>query len=157
MADALALLTEDHQRLDQLYDELGQTEALPRRRQLVEAMIEALSGHMTVEEGTLYPAVAERATGGRGFVESNREEHAQARDCLGKLAAMSADDPRFDPTIGELMKKVQSHVAAEELQLFPRVRVSFSAEELQTLGERLGQARSPEASPARARSRRRRT
>jgi hemerythrin superfamily protein len=140
MADVLEVLALDHHRVAGIYDRLARTDERSQRRRLVDELIAALSQHMRVEEDVFYPAVAERAEEGTGFVQSSKEEHEQARDCLDKLGGMAADDPRFDPTVGELMKKVQAHVAAEELQLFPRARVSFSTAELHALGERIARA-----------------
>jgi hemerythrin superfamily protein len=140
MADALELLARDHHRVTAIYDQLAHTDERARRTRLTGELITVLSAHMRVEEDVFYPAVAERAEEGAGFVESNREEHEETRDCLAKLGSMPADDPRFDPTLGEMMKKVRAHVAAEELQLFPRARVSFSAAELQALGRRISRA-----------------
>jgi hemerythrin superfamily protein len=151
MGDALDLLHDDHEQVDALYEQLGRTDAPAERRALVDAMIRALSQHIRVEEEVFYPAIVGRVDGGPGFVGTNLEEHRRAAELMHRLETLDAEDRDFSPAAGGLMKAVRVHVAAEEKQLFPRVRAVLSAAELEEMAARIEQRRGAE--PARRRSR----
>lgn len=155
MADALDLLHQDHQQVTELYSRLGETGDRQQRRALVDEMIAALTLHATLEEQVFYPALVDRVEQGRGFVKASLEDHRQAEELLATLREMPAEDPQFDPTVGKLMKAVKTHVNGEELQLFPRVRDAFSAQELDELGRQMAEPRDPVPAAGRARGRRR--
>lgn len=134
MPDALELLSDDHETVQQLFTTMGNTGDPRKRRELANTIIKELSVHAAIEEEVFYPAVAPRVEGGEGFTTVSLEEHAKAKEQMRKLDRMKPDEPSFDPAVGELIKEVKEHIADEELQLFPRVRAAFTSRELEELG-----------------------
>lgn len=137
MADALELLAEQHRQVTDLFQQIGETAEPQQRRAILDTIITQLSQHAAIEEEVFYPAVAGRVDGGGGFITVSLEEHSKAKTQLHKLDELAPDDPLFDPSVGELSHEVKVHVADEETQLFPRVRVAFNAQELAELGEQM--------------------
>jgi hemerythrin superfamily protein len=147
MPDALQLLADDHRDVTDLFAEIASTGEPKQRRVIVNKIINALSQHASVEEELFYPAIRDRVVEGEGYITVSLEEHEKAKVQLHKLDRMKPTDPLFDPSVGELEKEVKEHIADEEMQLFPRVRAAFSADELDDLGQQL--AGRKEAAPTR--------
>jgi hemerythrin-like domain-containing protein len=69
-------------------------------------------------------------------LESYEEHHVADVLCM-ELAAMSADDERFDAKTTVLIENVTHHIEEEEREWFPKVREGLGRKQLQELGEKM--------------------
>ncbi|RIL00117.1 MAG: hemerythrin [Proteobacteria bacterium] len=132
--DVLALLREDHERVQGLFDRFENTRGNDRKSKLAEQVCMELQIHACVEEELFYPAVRE-ATGDEDLVNEATVEHQSAKDLIAKIQAMSADDEMFDATVKVLGEYVKHHVKEEQNEMFPKARKSGI--DLKELGERV--------------------
>ena len=147
--DALTLLKKDHDEVEQLFksfEKLGEG-AAKRRRQIVDKVIEALSGHAAIEEQVFYPQVRRSIPDATPEVLESLEEHHIVKWTLSELEDMEPTDERFGAKVMVLMESVRHHVKEEETELFPKVRKALSRAELEELGSSLAAAKT--AAPTR--------
>ncbi|GAA3785840.1 hemerythrin domain-containing protein [Streptomyces phyllanthi] len=135
-------LVTDHREVEEIF---GRIEALPsgdkdRKVYTDQATIE-LVRHSVAEEAYLYPAVREHVANGDALADKELEDHAKAEQLMKDLERLDATDPEFDRLIGELMSEIRSHIADEEGNLFPRLREACPPETLDTLGDKVRQAK----------------
>ena len=69
-----------------------------------------------------------------------REEHKEIRRLLDEVDGRDPADEAVFATFTEILTNVVAHVAEEEAAMFPKLRASLSAEELEQLGKRSEQA-----------------
>ena len=123
--DAISLLTADHRKVRQLfqqYDELeNEKEQDDLKLELVGQICFELTLHALVEEETFYPAVR-AAIDDDDLVDEAEAEHAQVKDLISQLEEMEPDDERFDATVMELSEQVERHVSEEESNMFVKAR-----------------------------------
>ncbi|MDX3521524.1 hemerythrin domain-containing protein [Streptomyces scabiei] len=140
--DVIAELTTDHGEVEEMF---GEIEALPsgdpRRKECVDKVTIELVRHSVAEEAYLYPAVREHVPDGDAIADRELEDHAEAERTLKALERCTVDDPDFDLLITQLMTEIRAHIRDEEENLFPRLRASCSAEELNRLGDKVRTAK----------------
>jgi hemerythrin superfamily protein len=139
-SDAVALIKEDHRKVEQLFREFEEAgdRAYKTKQRLVEQIIRELEVHATIEEETYYPAVEAKAKkDGKELVAEAVEEHHVVRVLLGELASMSATDDAFDAKVTVLMENVRHHVEEEESEMLPKSEEVLGSEELTRLGEEM--------------------
>ncbi len=141
--DAIALLKQDHREVEQLFKRFEKSgpEAHAAKRQLVAAMIEALSVHAEIEELVFYPAVRNDAPPLQSDVLEALEEHHVVKVVLSELEDLAPTSERFDAKVTVMMELVRHHVKEEEAELFPDVRKRIARRELLALGEQLRDAK----------------
>ena len=126
-ADAIRLLTTDHEQVRQMfdaYDELVEAGAEGDERQALATQIcEALTVHATVEEEIFYPA-ARAALEEQDLLDEAAVEHASAKDLIAQIQSMSPSDDLYDAKVKVLGEYIDHHVQEEEGEMFPRVRKS---------------------------------
>lgn len=137
--DAISLLIQDHETVEQLFGQFEQTADPGERRRLVDRMIEELSVHAAIEEQELYPVMHRVLPD--DDVDEAEHEHAEAKAVIAVLAQLDAEDPPFEAMVQELIADVRHHVEEEEDELFPQFRQAVSQSELEDLGLRLEQAK----------------
>lgn len=141
--DAVDLLKEDHQEVEQLFSRfegLG-SGARKRRQQLVDRIIESLSMHAAIEEQVLYPAARKEVPDINDDVLEALEEHHIVKWTLSELEGLDADDERFVAKVTVLIESVRHHVEEEEQELFPQLRKAMGAARLRELGVELRAAK----------------
>jgi hemerythrin-like domain-containing protein len=126
-SDAVALLTEDHSKVKQLFREFdsikSETEQASLKSELVQQICFELTVHTQIEEDLFYPA-ARSAIGADNLIDEALAEHAGAKELINLLEGMEPDDVQIDQTVDELRRQVEHHITEEENNLFPRVRAS---------------------------------
>ena len=137
--DAIVLLKDDHKHIRRLFrDFQGAGEnATKTKANVVEKILEALTVHTYLENECIYPAVRELLPGVEDDVLESYEEHHVADVLCMELAAMSADDERFDAKTTVLIENVTHHIEEEEQEWFPKVREGLGRKQLQELGEKM--------------------
>ncbi|NRF68192.1 hemerythrin domain-containing protein [Aquincola sp. S2] len=123
--DALRALQADHREIETLFQQyaaLVKADAPdPQREELAGRICTLLVAHAGVEEEILYPA-ARSVLDRQDPVDRAEVEHQALDELVGKILAMSADDPLYDATVQVLDDYVRHHVAEEEQRLFPLLR-----------------------------------
>ena len=137
--NALTLLKQDHNNVDELFNRFEQLEDTDttEKRAVVDKIIEHLSIHAAIEEQVFYPAVQDASAEAEDTLLEALEEHHVAKLTLNELEKMAPDDRRFDAKVRVLIESVRHHVQEEEDELFPKVREAMTNEQLNDLGELL--------------------
>ena len=132
--DAVAILLEQHVRVQQLLTRVRTTSGSARREAFRE-LRELLSAHEAAEQAVLRPVT--RRTVGDAVADARTAEERQADQALAELDQLPADSPEFDTAFRAFEQSVLEHARREEKEEFPEVRAQCSAEELVQLGARL--------------------
>jgi hemerythrin superfamily protein len=137
--DAIVLLREDHKEIRQVFKQFqkAEDESSATRQRLVDRMIELLTVHTYVENEVMYPRVRELLPDLEHDILESYEEHHVADVLVVELAAMKADDERFNAKTTVLIENVSHHIQEEEDEWFPKVREGLGRKALQELGEEL--------------------
>lgn len=122
--DAIALLTEDHKKVQKLFkdfEKLKEEEDEERRQQLVTMICAELTIHAQIEEEIFYPA-ARDAVDDEDLLDEAEVEHASAKNLIAQLSSMEPGDELYDAKVTVLGEYVNHHVKEEQDELFPKVR-----------------------------------
>ncbi len=139
--DVIEILEQDHREVEEMFTELeslrgaSTEEQLSRRKDLAEQVTIELVRHSVAEEVIVYPRVEQKVSAEE--VEHARKEHKEAEQTMARLEKLDADDPGFDDELAELMKEIRHHIEEEEGDMFTKMRQSFSADELRSMGARV--------------------
>jgi hemerythrin superfamily protein len=120
--DALALLQRDHRLAEQLFSDFERAADL-QLDPLARRICKILKIHAQIEEEIFYPA-ARQALDEPALIDAAEAEHAEAKQLIARLEAISADNADFRPTMQALSSAIRAHVAEEEGTMFPRVHES---------------------------------
>lgn len=158
--DAITLLKQDHQTVEQLFKRYEQTgtRAYVQKRRIVDLIIEELAVHAAIEEQVFYPVARATVADTEDIVLESLEEHHVVKWLLSELADMDPAHERFNAKVTVLIENVRHHVKEEERDFFPKVREHLGRNELAELGDALADAkklaptrphpRMPDAGPA---------
>lgn len=141
--NAITLLKTDHGNVEALFKELealGRTGDPADKRRVVDHVIEQLSVHASIEEELLYPALRAKLEDDAPVLEA-LEEHHVTKLSLAEIEKLPATHERFDAKVTVLIESVRHHVQEEESDLFDLMRTSFSATELDDLGDAMDKAK----------------
>lgn len=134
--NALDLLKEDHDRVDQLFQKVKATEEGDEHKKLFEKIKAELEAHTHIEETIFYPRLKEKEEL-KDITLEGIEEHHQAKMFLRELSNLTDDSEKFEPKLKVLIEDVEHHVMEEEGEMFPKVKENFSETELEELGKEL--------------------
>jgi hemerythrin superfamily protein len=151
-SDALVLLREDHKRIRALFKDFqaAADRSAERREKIVARIAEELTVHTHIENDVFYPRVRALVPDLEQDILESLEEHHLADVLTAELAALKAEDERFEAKTTVLIETVTHHITEEEQDCFPKVRAALSRTQLREIGEALIQARSDAPrSPAR--------
>lgn len=123
--DAIELLKNDHDEVDELFEAYDKAKEDGRAREktaIADQICRALTVHAAIEEELFYPAVRRERGETGDLVDEAAVEHQTLKDIIGRLEAAPASDPLYDAGVKVLKEYVKHHVKEEESELFPRVR-----------------------------------
>ena len=129
MPNVIELLNHDHREVEQLFAQFESTQDFDIALQICEE----LTVHAAVEEEIVYP-VLERIDA--DIEREAEEEHAEAKELIARIQAMSPDDPELVPTVMKLKAGIEHHVEEEEGEAWPKMR-SAAGNRLDELGTAL--------------------
>ena len=129
--DVLEHLTHEHREVEQLLDQLSESDEGAERERLISELESSLGTHMAVEERFVYPIVKDVL--GAEDKHEGVNEHDLARDGLAKLRELS-DEPGFGAAVDMLKAGIGHHVEEEEQDMFPGLRQK-AAERIAALGD----------------------
>lgn len=128
--DAIAMLKQQHQEVDELFDRIQKADA-DERITLLGQISEKLTLHATIEERHFYPFCMRM--GIQDMVDHSIQEHAEVKQLIADILQMKRHDPRLMQDTMKLMKSVKAHVKEEEDVLFPRLMSVASEGDLGTV------------------------
>jgi hemerythrin superfamily protein len=137
MPDPIAMLEEDHRRVEALFEQYGQSQDPTIAQQIVTE----LQVHTTLEEREIYPIVKNDVPGGDELEEEAEKEHKEVEQLLAQIEQKGFDDPSVPELMLQVEEGVSHHVAEEETEMFPKLRQTVGEEQLQQLGEKAMQAK----------------
>jgi len=123
--DAIAMLMQDHKRVQRLFRAFAHVDRNDPEacREIVELACTELKVHTTLEEEIFYPAVR------KAFGESDTPlldeaeiEHDTAKQLIARLEGMQPDDAHYAPAFTVLGEYVKHHVKEEESEMFPKAK-----------------------------------
>jgi hemerythrin superfamily protein len=144
--DVVDILTTDHHEVLELVGQIPGADPA-QRRDMAETVIAELMRHSVAEEMYVYPAMEEHLPDGKSSVQHDVEEHQQLVEVMKELEDVDAADPRFLATLGRLEAILRDHVADEEREQFPQLRVHLSRGQLVEIGAKVETAK--KAAPTR--------
>ncbi len=139
MANAIDMLDEQHDEVDELFEEIEQLGEDDRdeKENLFATLADKLAIHATIEEKHFYPAVKERRT--EDILLESLEEHLAIKRVLADLLDLDIDDEKWDAKLAVLREEVEHHVEEEREELFPKVKKIFSKDELEAIGNAMAE------------------
>ena len=140
--NAFTLLKADHQKVAGILEKIDETteRATKGREELFAKLKSELDVHTRIEEEILYPALEEFEET-RAISLEAYEEHALVKQLLEELAAAPKDDEQWTAKFTVLKENIEHHVEEEEGEMFQKARTVLSEDEIETLGERLQEAK----------------
>ena len=115
-ADAVALLTADHRKVEQLFQQYGtkkSSASTDDKQQLVKQICMELAIHTMLEEQIFYPACREKGVEDDALDEA-QVEHDGAKMLMTGLLKGSPDDEYYDAKVKVLEEYIKHHVKEEE-------------------------------------------
>lgn len=135
-SNALDLLIEQHDTIDQLIAQLTDAQIAEERKALIfRTLADTIAAHAAIEETIFYPEV--QAKGAGALVREALGEHTAIKRELADLVLSELDDPQFAVRLQILQAQLEHHARKQEGGMFRRVRELMSGGELARLGARM--------------------
>ena len=138
--DAIELLIQDHNKVKGLFQQIEAGAKAKQAAELFNQIYHELSVHTIIEEQVFYPAIA-KYPDFAGLLKDAYKEHAEAKLELGDISNLDSTSEEWHKKVTKLQKDIEHHVKDEEEKLFPKLRQTMPAPELQELGKELKQAK----------------
>lgn len=139
--DAVALLKEDHRKVEDLFQQFESATTKAQKQKLATQICTELTVHTKIEEEIFYPACRGETDDDR--INESLVEHDGAKVLLAELEASSPDDEYFDAKVMVLSEMIKHHVQEEEKRaqgLFAQARKAGL--DMDGLGERMAARKS---------------
>lgn len=131
--DAIALLTEDHNKVKKMFKEfekLCKKDDTEGKKALATQICQALTLHAQLEEEIFYPVVRQAIDDDKLMNEAILE-HTTAKDLIAQIQSMRVSDPMYDAAVTVLGEYINHHVQEEQNEIFPKAKkVKIDLEEL---------------------------
>jgi hypothetical protein len=141
LPDAFMPMREDLQRLDAILELLDENDEAVIRADLAAELVGVCARCEDVKQRVVYPAI-ESHVADHSVLEQAERDQARVREALGEIrgrthhvkpAYVHVDDPEgFEAALGELVRRIRTHLAFEEQVLFP-ILAGFDAGEREEL------------------------
>ncbi len=143
--NAIALLTDDHRKVEALFQQF-EGEADPvRRGDVGDSIMAELTAHAEAEETYFYPEARSATPGAGELTDESLKEHQQVKDVIAQIEGMQPEDAGYVPAMQRLKQLVQHHVQEEEGELFPKVSAAMGEERLSEIGSRIDEMKKASA------------
>jgi hemerythrin superfamily protein len=113
------MLREDHQKLNDLFDQFGKTTNKNQKRNIMTEAIAALEVHATLEEELIYPAWQEHVAA-QGLTDEAFAEHHVVHTLIKELKNINPEDESYLAKFTILSEHVTHHIKEEEGKMFPQ-------------------------------------
>ncbi|MDH2427462.1 hemerythrin domain-containing protein [Sphaerisporangium sp. TRM90804] len=150
MANVFEVLERDHEEVKSMMSELESGPAargmsdgdrLARRKRQVERLITEESKHEAVEEEYFWPAVRELVPNGRELAEHAVRQEQEAKFVLNDLIGFEPGNVRHEEMLSAFIEAAREHIAYEEREVWPELRLVISPERADELGSKLQRAK----------------
>jgi hemerythrin superfamily protein len=136
--NAIDLLKEQHDEVDELIAMLEKSSDENERGEVFAELADKLAAHATIEEHIFYPAVMKAQASTEEILLESVEEHLAIKRVLADLLELEASDPQFDAKISVMKEQIEHHARKEEeKELFPKVKKLFDADQLEAMGQQM--------------------
>jgi hypothetical protein len=135
--DAIALLKNDHRRVEELFEDFEKARGEGRKERLAHEICLELSVHAAIEEEIFYPACEGKVD--EDLLKESYVEHDAAKVMIAEIEAGNGQsDEFFDAKVKVLKEEVEHHVEEEEKRMEGLFAQARKAElDLEGLGETL--------------------
>ncbi|MEA2555767.1 MAG: hypothetical protein QOI60_1098 [Actinomycetota bacterium] len=136
--DAIKLLTNDHDEMKKLLNQLEETteRGIKIRTELFAKVRRELEIHETIEEEIFYPALKEHPKA-KDIVLEGIEEHHVVDGIVAELEVVPVEDETWGAKLTVMKENVEHHMEEEEGDMFQKARKVFDMDELEDLGTRM--------------------
>jgi len=140
--DALALLKEDHRKVEKLFKDYEGAKGDGRKEKLARQICFELTVHTTIEEEIFYPALRKAGNhkdDDKMYFEALEEHRAAGDLVLPDLLKTEPASEKFSGRAKVLKELTEHHVEEEETEMFKRAKALLDKATLEQLGEQLAQ------------------
>lgn len=123
--DAIALLKEDHRKVEDLFEQFEKAKGDGRKQKLALQICTELTIHTIIEEEVFYPACEGKVD--EDLIKESFVEHDAAKALIAEIEAGEPSDEFYDAKVKVLMEEIEHHVEEEEKPkegMFAQVRES---------------------------------
>jgi hemerythrin-like domain-containing protein len=123
--DAVAMLTEDHKQVRELFRAFAGAERrdFQAGRAIVALTCTELKVHTSLEREIFYPAARSKLNNhDAALIDAAEVEHRAVDALIARLERLSPDDPAYAATFTVLAAYVDHHITAEQNRVFPAVK-----------------------------------
>jgi hemerythrin superfamily protein len=114
--DAIALLKDDHRKVEELFAQFEKASGDGRKQKLAEKICLELSVHAEIEEEIFYPACEGKVD--EDLLKESYVEHDGAKVLIAEIMAGGPrDDEFYDAKVKVLSEEIEHHVEEEEKRL----------------------------------------
>ncbi|MFK0297401.1 hemerythrin domain-containing protein [Streptomyces sp. NPDC090442] len=139
--DVVDELTADHRIFDALLAQFNNAPpGTPDRKRLINTLTIELKKHLAFQEQHLPPVLREHLDHGDTLATQKSADHSRMRHLLEQLQAHEPDDVYFDHLVGQLHTQLRTHIDAEEIHLFPQLRLGVHPYVLDNLAKKYRRA-----------------
>ena len=134
--DAIALLKEDHRRVEELFESFEKARGDERKQKLALEICKELTIHTILEEEIFYPALDGKVD--EDLLKESFVEHDAAKLLIAEIENGEPSEEFFDSKVKVLKEEIEHHVEEEEKRgegLFAQARDANV--DLDALGEQL--------------------
>lgn len=130
MPDPIAMLEQDHRKVEALFAEWQKSQDAG----VAEQICTELTVHAEVEEHSVYPVLAEQVPQGADLEEEAEQEHAEVKALIAQIQQAGYTGPQVATAMEQLISGVNHHVQEEEGEIFPKIRQSIPQDKLDAIG-----------------------
>ena len=134
--DATKLLTEDHRKVEELFEQFEKASGDGRKEKLARQICMELKIHSMIEEEIFYPALRGKIS--EDDLDEAYVEHDGAKVLINEIEAGGPDEEFYDAKVKVLKEQIEHHVEEEEKirgNIFQQARASDV--DLEALGEQM--------------------
>jgi len=113
--DAVALLKQDHRKVEDLFAQFEKASGDGRKQKLAEEICLELSVHATIEEEIFYPACDGKVED--DLLKEAYVEHDGAKLLIAEILAGAPSDEFYDSKVKVLQEQIEHHVEEEEKRM----------------------------------------
>jgi hypothetical protein len=114
--DAIALLKEDHRKVEELFKDFEGAKGDGRKERIANEICLELSVHATIEEEIFYPACEGKVDA--DLLKESYVEHDAAKLMIAEIASGRGEsDEFFDSKVKVLSEEIEHHVEEEERRM----------------------------------------
>jgi hemerythrin superfamily protein len=123
--DAIALLKDDHRKVEELFEQFEKAKGEGRKQKLALEICTELTIHTILEEEIFYPALEGKVD--EDLLKESFVEHDAAKVMIAEIEAGEPSDEFYDAKVKVLSEEIEHHVEEEEKRkegLFAQARAA---------------------------------